>query len=121
MSDFEEPKTIKDMIYILDNIYNETADILEINYFNNSTNVDVMYEYHMTLGLQIRNVFLWPKNPNVYSNFYKIMLNLGFEHADDMSNFLLRLFWYYKHEPHISIEKHQERMLNEIIIKDILE
>ena len=121
--ELDEPENIKDAIGILDIIFEETGknNKDEIDYFNNSKTSDIMYEYHHSLGTTIRNAWLWPKNPNQISNIYKLFFNRGIRHPDDMSGFLLRLFWYYKHEQKISLEKHIERMFNEIIIKDILE
>src|SRR6266581_6158563 len=119
LHEYDEPKTIEEAITILDDYFNYSWP-KEKDYFNNSTSSDIVYEYHHGFGQKIRNAWLWPKNPNIYSEIYKLLFDLGIEHPDNMSSFLLRVFWYYKHEPEKSIEQHKQRLLNEMIIKNII-
>jgi hypothetical protein len=118
--DYNEPKTIKEAIIILDDYFELTLQ-KEKDYFNNSESWIVIYEYHHGLGQKIRNAWLWPKNENEYSDLARSFINLDIKHPDDMSSFLLKLFWYHKRFPDISIEEHQENLINEKIIKEIIE
>ena len=98
LTDYIEPKTIKEAIETLNDYFQYTTPD-EKKFFNESTTANIMYQYH-GLGQKIRNAWLWPKGENAdqYSNLFKIFINLNMQHPDDMSGFLLRLFWHYKHE-----------------------
>lgn len=119
LTDYNEPKTIKEAIETLDDYFQYTSPD-EKKFFNDSTTSNIVYQYHHGLGQKIRNAWLWPK-VSEKSDLHKLLYNLNIKHEDDMSSFLLKLFWHYKHESDRTIEQHQERLLNEIIIKNIIE
>lgn len=58
--------------------------------FKNSLLSD-LYVYHFGLGTWIRNKLLYPKD----SILYRLFLENGIEHPDDMSFFIIKLFHYY--------------------------
>ena len=123
LTDYNSPNTMKEAIEVL-NDYFSYVNTEEKEYFNNSTSSDIVIQYHHGLGQKIRNAWLWPKDhkdAHSVSEIHKVFVNLNIKHPDDMSHFLLELFWHFKHDTSKSIEEHTEKLLNEMIIKDILE
>jgi hypothetical protein len=60
------------------------SDILELS---KHENVDELYQYHMTIGMQIRNVFgLWEDDN-------ELLADTGKENADDASFVIITKLW----------------------------
>ena len=56
-----------------------------------NTRISDLYIYHFGLGTWIRNNLLYHKESSLYSLF----LENGIEHPDDMSAFIIALFYYH--------------------------
>lgn len=122
ISDYSEPQTIEEIIAILDHYFALLSTTNEeVIYFNNSTSDEITLQYHHGLGQRIRNAWLWKNTDNEKTCIYTEFLKLNILHPDDMSDFVLKLFWYYKHDQTKTLQDHKIRLLNEIIIKNIIE
>jgi hypothetical protein len=88
----------------LDDAHHELAKMLpaeEIKHIQAMTNRDQMIEYHMGLGLQLRNEWgLWHG-----SRLARYFTKLGVEHPDGMSSIILATFWCKLHGVHYNLEK----------------
>ncbi len=63
----------------------------DTNIFLGMSSNKVGTEYHMTMGMAIRNEYIHSKEGELYDYVKKI----GFLHADDVSGFLLETFHMY--------------------------
>ena len=83
----------------LDDAHQELTKMLpteEIQHIRVMTNQDQMIEYHMGLGLRLRNEWgLWHE-----SRLARYFTKLGVEHPDGMSALILATFWCKLHGMH---------------------
>lgn len=111
-----KPKTLKEAIIILSDLLNKT-DKDERDYINTMAGVDGMICYHHTVGRDMRNQWcLW--DPKKSLELKTELKNFGCgEHPDDMSMFILNLFYHHIKSPELPIEM----VINERCIKKLLE
>ena len=88
-TDYEKniPATMSDCYKALDQLLdtNQKEDIKKIE------NMDGLYVYHFSLGLWIRNNWIYPTDDRIA----RVFLDLGFFHPDDMSQEIIRGYYYY--------------------------
>ena len=86
----------------LDDAHRELAKMLpaeEIERIQAMTNEDQMIDYHMGLGLRLRNEWgLWHE-----SRLARYFTKLGVDHPDGMSGLILATFWCKVHGDHYSL------------------
>lgn len=112
----KKANSLKEAIEILDILFRK-AKKSEQQYIKDMLKVEDMIVYHSTIGRQIRNNWgLWEENKNALQIE---LINFGSgNHADDMSMFILNVFFYYiKSLPNVKIET----IINEYITKRLLE
>jgi hypothetical protein len=111
-----KPKTLKEAIIILDEVLNKT-DKIERDYINSLASVDDMICYHNNVGRDMRNQWgLWRSEKSLELKTELKNFGCG-EHPDDMSMFILNLFYHHIKSPESSIET----VINEQCIKKLLE
>lgn len=110
-----QAESIKEAIIILDEILAKNKKD-ERSYILGMLDVNDMIVYHHTVGRNIRNEWkLWSDSESALKTELK---NLGCgNHADDMSMFILNIFYYHIKFPTESIET----IINEYIIKNLIE
>ncbi len=111
-----KPKSLKEAIIILGEVLDKTGKD-ERDYINTMAGVEDMICYHQTVGRDMRNQWdLW--KPEKSLELKAELRNFGCgEHPDDMSMFILNLFYHHIKSPEISIET----VINEQCIKKLLE
>jgi len=95
----------------------------ELNNLLNSTSDEYMIKYHNSIGRVIRNCYLCTKDGSL-PILYNYFLENNISHPDDMSDFILRMFWHIKHNnlSYIDdIETLTNKLFKENIIKNIIE
>ena len=111
----KKANSIKEAIDILDNMLDKNKKDERL-YIQSMINENDMTVYHQTVGRDIRNQWgLWEEKPNKLKEELK---NFGCGlHPDDMSMFILKIFYHHVISPNIPIET----IINERIIKKLLE
>jgi hypothetical protein len=101
------PQELPKVAYIpkdLADAHHELAKMLptdEIQHIQAMTNRHQMVEYHMGLGLRLRNEWgLWHE-----SRLARYFTKLGVDHADGMSALILATFWCKLHGVHYNLGK----------------
>lgn len=111
----KKANSIKEAMVILDTLLDKAKN-------DERENIENMYDendmiiYHSTVGRNIRNEWkLWDPKPNKLKEELK---NFGSgEHPDDMSMFILKIFYHHVKNPEKSIDS----IINERIIKNLVE
>lgn len=78
-------KVVEKAISEIEKMFDQTS----LNIFMNSE-YEELYNYHFSLGLKIRNEILKDDN-----NLYNIFIKSGITQKDDMSNWIIKIFYIY--------------------------
>lgn len=111
-----KPKTLKEAIIILDELLDK-GEKDERNYIKQMSGDKDMIVYHQTVGRDMRNQWgLWQSEKSLELKTELKNFGCG-EHHDDMSMFILNLFYHHVKSPELPIET----VINEQCIKKSLE